>query len=99
MVTDAGSVQVFILQTATFHAIAKILWAFDLQMAKDEKTGQPIVPDTSIVTGYREGLTASANNFPVSMTVRSEKRRETIQRAYEQARQDVLEEYDELSLF
>ena len=82
-----------------FHAIAKILWAFDLQMAKDEKTGRPIVPDTSIVTGYREGLTASANGFPVEITIRSEKRRETILRAYEQARQDVFEEYDELNLF
>lgn len=82
-----------------FHAIAKILWAFDLKMAKDEKTGQAIVPDTSIVTGYREGLTASANSFPISLAVRSEKRRETILKAYAQAEQDVFKEYDELNLF
>jgi hypothetical protein len=82
-----------------FHAIAKILWAFDLQMAKDEKTGQPIVPDTSIVTGYREGLTACSNNFPISLVVRSEKRQETIRHAFEQAQQEVFKEYEQMNLF
>ena len=82
-----------------FHAISKISWAFDLRMAKDKATGQPIVPDTSIVTGYREGLTACSNNFPIEMVVRSEKRRDTIRAAYEQAERDVFKEYEELNLF
>ena len=82
-----------------FHAISKILWAFDLQMATDKETGRPIVPDTSIVTGYREGLTACVNNFPIRMTVRSEKRRETIQREFERVQQDVFQEYEDMNLF
>lgn len=66
-------------------------------MTKDERTGQPIVPDTSIITGYREGLTACANAFPISMVVRSEKRRAAIRHAYEQAQQDVFREYEEMN--
>lgn len=50
-------------------------------MAIDEKTGKPIVPDTSIVTGYREGLTACADKFLIKMTVRSEARRKAIEAA------------------
>ena len=68
-------------------------------MAKDEKTGQPIVPDTSIVTGYREGLTACTNNFPIDLTVRSERKRETIRRALEQAQQEVFKEYEQMNAF
>ena len=80
-----------------FHAISKILWAFDLEMVTDSKTGKPIVPDTSVVTGYREGLTACANDFPIKMTIRSEARRKAIGRAFKDAQQNVFKEYEEMS--
>ena len=48
-----------------YHAIVKMLWAFDIKMANDPETGEPIVPNTDMLTGYREGLTACAHDFPV----------------------------------
>lgn len=82
-----------------FHAIAKILWAFDLSMAVDEKTGKPVVPDTSIVTGYREGLTACADAFPIKMTVRSDRRRKAIEEAFKEAQDGIFMEYEGMNLW
>jgi len=68
-------------------------------MATDEKTGKPIVPDTSIVTGYREGLTACADKFPIKMTVRSEARRKAIEAAFVEAQEGVFKEYEGMNLW
>ena len=81
-----------------FHAISKMLWAFALKPSADTTSGNPILPDTSIVTGYREGLTACANYFPVEMVVRSEKRRQTIRAEFDRVGRDVFKEYEELNL-
>lgn len=77
-----------------FHVIAKVLWAFELEMATDPMTGQNIRPDTSIVTGYREGLTACANDFPIKMAIRSEARRKAIVAAYDEAKETVFRNFD-----
>ena len=82
-----------------FHAIAKVLWAFDIKMATDPKTGKPIVPDTNVVTGYREGLTACAHEFPVKLTVRSEARRKAIEREYAEAQASIFPKYEESDFF
>lgn len=77
-----------------FHAISKILWAFDIGPATDSVTGKPIMPDTSIVTGYREGLTASPNDFPIKLTVRSDARKKAIEDAYAKAQTDVFPRFE-----
>ncbi|KIV88838.1 hypothetical protein PV10_08476 [Exophiala mesophila] len=77
-----------------YHALAKILWAFDLSMAEDPATGKPIVPDTSIETGYREGLTNAAYDFPCKFTVRSEARRQTILREMADAKANVFSKFE-----
>ena len=63
-------------------------------MATDPATGKPIVPDTNIVTGYREGLTACAYEFPIQMTVRSQARRETIMKEFAEAKANVFPKYE-----
>ncbi|KAK5710470.1 hypothetical protein LTR15_012960 [Elasticomyces elasticus] len=81
-----------------FHAISKLLWAFDVDLATDTITGEPIVPDISIVTGYREGLTASPNDFPVKLTVRSNARKRAIEKAYARAQTDVFPRFEKTDL-
>lgn len=63
-------------------------------MANDPKTGTPIVPNTDMLTGYREGLTACAYDFPIQMTVRSETRRVTIVREFAEAKANVFPKYE-----
>lgn len=71
-----------------------MLWAFDIEMVTDESTGKPIVPDTSMVTGYREGLTACPNDFPIKLTVRSPARKRAIEDAYAKARTEVFPKFE-----
>ena len=71
-----------------------MLWAFHIEMATDPKTGKPIVPDTDIVTGYREGLTACAYDFPIKLTIRSEARRAAIMKEYAEARANVFPKFE-----
>jgi cytochrome P450 len=40
-----------------WHAISKILWAFEVKPKIDPQTGKSFKLDTSVETGYREGLT------------------------------------------
>jgi len=77
-----------------YHAIVKMLWAFDIKMANDPETGEPIVPNTDMLTGYREGLTACAHDFPVQMIVRSEERRATIMKEFVEAKANVFPKYE-----
>ncbi|EXJ74267.1 uncharacterized protein A1O5_02563 [Cladophialophora psammophila CBS 110553] len=81
-----------------FHAISKILWAFDIEKATDPATGKPIQPDTDVVTGYREGLTACAYDFPVKLTVRSQARRQAIEREYREACANFFPQYEKVGL-
>lgn len=82
-----------------FHAISKILWAFNIEKATDPATGKPIEPDTDVVTGYREGLTACAYDFPVKLTVRSQARRDAIEREYKEARANFFPQYEKADFF
>lgn len=82
-----------------FHAISKILWAFNIEKATDPKTGKPVEPDTSMVTGYREGLTACAYEFPVKLTVRSPAKRKTILKEHDDAKANVFPDYEKTAIF
>lgn len=76
-----------------------MLWAFNIEKGTDPKTGQVVDPDTSMATGYREGLTACAYEFPIKLTVRSEKRRETIMREFASAQENVFPQFDKSDFF
>jgi hypothetical protein len=82
-----------------FHAISKILWAFKIERGTDPNTGQVVDLDTSMATGYREGLTACAYDFPIKLTVRSEKRREAIMREFKSAQENVFPQFDKSDFF
>lgn len=65
-----------------FLAMAKILWGFNV------KAGERTV-DTDPVTGYCEGFLVCANDFDAEFEVRSERRKETILREFEDADRTV----------
>ena len=75
-----------------------MLWAFDIELAVDEKTGKNIVPDSSIETGYQEGLTLCVKDFPVILKVRSAARRAAVEESFKAACSDVFARYDDAGL-
>ena len=75
-----------------------MLWAFDIEMAVDKDTGKPIVPDSSIETGYSEGLTLCAKDFPVNLKVRSAARRTAVEESFKAVCKDVFARYDDTGL-
>lgn len=82
-----------------FHAISKLIWAFNIEKGDDPKTGKLFTPDTSMATGYREGLTACPHEFPIKLTVRSQKRHETIMQEYAAAQTEVFHKFDKSDFF
>jgi cytochrome P450 family 619 len=76
-----------------FLAISKLLWAFEFAPGKDED-GKVIVPDTDPTTGYSEGFLVCAKPYALDVKVRSEKRRETILREFDEAKKGVLSSFD-----
>jgi len=82
-----------------WHAIAKLLWAFNIEPKTDPKTSKPIIPDASVVTGYREGLTMCPYEFPAKITVRSEERRQVISKDLAEAQANFFPKYEDADLF
>ncbi|KAJ5787369.1 cytochrome P450 [Penicillium paradoxum] len=76
-----------------FIAIAKLIWAFSIEPALDEK-GQPVEFDLSAQTGYSEGLLVCAKDFPCVVKPRSEARIATIMKEHERAQKDVFCRFD-----
>ncbi|KAI1057393.1 hypothetical protein LB507_011541 [Fusarium sp. FIESC RH6] len=67
--------------------IARILWGFDLKPEKDEK-GQDIEVD---IFAYSEGFNSSPLPFPCSITPRSERHTEVIEKEHESALEELVE--------
>lgn len=82
-----------------FHAISKLIWAFNIEKGDDPQTGKPVKIDTSMATGYREGLTACPYEFPIKVKVRSQKRHDTIMREFATAQTDVFSKFDKSDFF
>lgn len=74
-----------------------MLWAFDIELSTDAVTGEPMVPDSSVDTGYVEGLILSVKDFPLQLRVRSNARRKIIEESYYAACADIFANYDDLS--
>ncbi|KAK6383733.1 hypothetical protein LTS17_003025 [Exophiala oligosperma] len=82
-----------------WHAITKLLWAFKIEPKMDPETKKPILPDPSVETGYREGLTMCPFEFPAMITVRSEARRQLILKEYADAKANFFPKYEQVDLF
>lgn len=74
-----------------------MLWAFEIELSIDAVTGKPMVPDSSVDTGYVEGLILSVRDFPLQLKVRSDTRRKTIEESYHAACADIFAKYDDMS--
>ena len=76
-----------------FVAIAKLVWAFNISAGKDSE-GKEIEPDVSHETGYCAGFLVCAEDFPATITPRSEGRRQTILREFERGRTQVFSRFE-----
>ncbi|OJJ07010.1 hypothetical protein ASPVEDRAFT_876441 [Aspergillus versicolor CBS 583.65] len=72
-------------EQGTFITIARLLWGFKIEKARDEK-GNEITVD---IFDYTNGLNMRPNPFECSITPRSEEIRATIEREGEQALHDL----------
>ncbi|KAL2862702.1 cytochrome P450 [Aspergillus lucknowensis] len=69
-------------------AIAKIIWAFDIEAGSDEE-GNRVEPDSSPGTGYSEGFLVCAKDFKCTIRPRSDARRETIMREFSEEQEQI----------
>ncbi|RFU26955.1 hypothetical protein B7463_g9396, partial [Scytalidium lignicola] len=78
-----------------FLGISKLLWAFDIKPGKDENGVEVRSEDVDVdpTRAYSEGFLVCANPFNCELTVRSDKRRETILKEYEVAQEEVFSKY------
>lgn len=76
-----------------FLGIAKLIWAFSIEPGLDD-CGNTIEPDFDPRTGYSEGFLVCAKDFPCRITPRSEARRATIMKEYEEAARDVFSQFE-----
>lgn len=76
-----------------FLAIAKLVWAFDIGPGRDA-AGQAVEPDVSNEKGYCSGFLVCAEDFPCTVTVRSEARKATILRECDKARAEVFSRFE-----
>ena len=83
---------IHIAERNLFLALAKLTWAFEFRPGKDEE-GKVVEPDVDNETGYSEGFLVCAKPFLCDITVRGEKRRETILAEFETAETDVFSRY------
>ncbi|KAK5727913.1 hypothetical protein LTR17_012336 [Elasticomyces elasticus] len=82
-----------------WHAISKILWAFEIKPKIDPHTSKPMKLDTSVETGYREGLTMCPYEFPCEIVARSAARSGLVSEALKEAQRDVFPQYERTEHF
>ncbi len=73
-----------IAERNVFIGLAKLLWAFEFDYATGPD-GKQIPIDTDPITGYEHGIIHGPREFKFKATVRSEARKETIMREFEEA--------------
>ncbi|KAK2682035.1 hypothetical protein RAB80_003828 [Fusarium oxysporum f. sp. vasinfectum] len=82
-----------IAERSLFTTFSKMLWAFDISAPKDEQ-GRPMEMNLDPMTGYTDGTIVMANPFQACIKVRSERRRETILREFEEAEKNVFAQFE-----
>ena len=79
-----------------FLAMAKILWALNIERGVDA-SGLTVDPDVSNETAYSAGFLVCANDFPCKISVRSEKRQETLRAELDVAMDQIFNQFEEPS--
>lgn len=82
-----------IAERSLFTTFSKILWAFDISAPNDAQ-GRPVAMNLDPMTGYTEGTIVMPKPFKACIKVRSERRRETILREFEEAEKNVFAQFD-----
>jgi cytochrome P450 len=78
---------IHVAERSLFLAIAKLVWAFDIGPGRDVD-GDIIEPEVG-QDAYSSGFLVCAQDFPCTVTLRSEERRTTIIREFEKAKAEV----------
>ncbi|ESK96459.1 cytochrome p450 [Moniliophthora roreri MCA 2997] len=78
-----------IAEASLFLVLSRIIWAFDLQVPKDPKTGNPIIPDINDEDAtYTDGFVSVPKAYPLAFIPRSEKKAQIVRKAFEQAQEE-----------
>lgn len=72
---------IHLAERTQWRAIAKLLWAFDIELPVDRVTGQKIVPDPH---DYKEGISHTPSPFQVIFKPRSQAHIDVINRDVQQ---------------
>jgi Cytochrome P450 len=80
---------IHVAERSLFLVLARLLWGFDLVLAKDEN-GDDIPVDFSI-SGLMPGATSVARPFKCSIIVRSLKREAIFRREWDEAQKDGIQ--------
>lgn len=72
-------------ERSLFITFSKLIWGFDISPAEDDQ-GQPIPLNTDWATAYSGGAIVHPDPFPTCIKIRSEKRKETLLREFEEAK-------------
>ncbi|KAI0393708.1 cytochrome P450 2D18 [Xylariaceae sp. FL0594] len=83
---------IHLAERALWLAVARIMWAFEFKPKRDAQ-GKPIALDVSPTTGYREGFLNQCYPFEVDVSVRSQKRLDTILNSYTKAETEVFSRF------
>ncbi|KAF9263362.1 cytochrome P450 [Marasmius fiardii PR-910] len=76
-------------ENSLFLVLARIIWAFDLQVPRDPKTGNPLVPDINDEEAtFTTGFVSVPKIYPVAFVPRTEVRKEMVMKAFEQAQEE-----------
>lgn len=79
-------------ERSMFLGAAKLLWAFQFGLEKDEE-GKSIPIDTDPITGYTEGFLVCPRPYKCQIVPRSATRAETILREFSMAETEILSQY------
>ncbi|ESK98378.1 cytochrome p450 [Moniliophthora roreri MCA 2997] len=75
-----------VAEAALFIVLSRIVWAFDLEVPKNPKSGNSVIPDINDedVT-FTDGLLNFPKAYPVAFVPRSENKAQIIRKAFEEA--------------
>ncbi|KAL2167285.1 hypothetical protein VTG60DRAFT_1444 [Thermothelomyces hinnuleus] len=79
---------IHVAERSLFLGVSRMLWAFDISPATDERTGKPIIPDQEKLT---QGFVCQPEEFPVKITPRSEARRKMVVEEWLNAEKECLD--------
>lgn len=79
---------IHVAERSLFLGISRILWAFDIAPALDEKTKQPIIPDGDRLT---QGFVCMPEPYPANITPRSQEKADRVVKEWKEAQEESLD--------